>query len=416
MRVLFLTVYFPPEAGPPQARNYETAKRLVEWGHDVTILTAFPNHPTGVIAPGYRGKLFMRETMDGLNVVRTWLYPAPNRGLWRWAAKHLSFSASSLLAAPLAGKFDVVLVGSASLFLGLTAYAIGRLRNVPWVLTISDLWPATAVAQRRLSQPGLIKLAENLATFVYTRADIAIAVTQGVREELVRLGVPQDRIAYIPNGTDTALFRPDADGEATRKAWGLEGKFVLMYAGNMGPTQGLDVILDTAKLLHDEPDVQFVLVGEGADKRHLADRARLEGINNVSFFPQQPYERMPSILNAANAIVVTQRSGRFFHGVVPSKAAEVMACGRPAIMAIAGEAAGMLERAGAGIAVEPESPQALADAVLKVKQEPELAAKMGRSGREFAVRELDRTVLARRLEALLLDVLSGGGGLRVRAS
>jgi len=405
MRVLLLTVYFPPEAGAPQARTYDTAKLLVEWGHDVTVVTAFPNHPTGVIAPGYRGKLFMREKMDGVDVLRTWLYAAPNRGFWRWAAKHLSFSASSLLAAPLAGKFDLVLVGSASLFLGLTAYAVSRHQRIPWVLTVSDLWPATAVAQGRLSHPGLIKLAASLAAFIYTRADMLVGVTQGICDELVRLGVPEEKVVHIPNGADTVMFHPDADGEAARKAWGLEGKFVVMYAGTMGPTQGLDVVLEAAKLLRDDRDVQFVLVGEGADKQNLTDKAHREGIDNVSLFDHQPRHKMPSILNAADVIVVAQRKGRFFHGVVPSKTAEVMACGRPAIMAIVGEAAELLERAGAGLVVEPEYPQALADAVRQMKEQPEIAAEMGRKGRAFAVEHLERAKLAKRLEETLLKLV-----------
>jgi glycosyltransferase involved in cell wall biosynthesis len=402
MRVLFLSLYFPPEAGPPQSRNYETARRFIEWGHEVTVLTAFPNHPTGVIAKGYRGKLLTRENMDGIDVLRTWLYPAPNRGLWRWAAKHLSFAGSSLLTAPLAGRPDVIVVGSASLFLALSAYVISRVQGIPWVMTVADLWPATAVAQGRLSDPGLIKIAEHLESFVYNRADAVIAVTQAMCDRVMRTGVPKERVTLIPNGTDTELFRPAGKGNGTRRSLGLDGKFVVLYAGSMGPAHGLEAVLEAAKLLRDDKGVQFVLVGDGPVKKNLMRKASRERIDNVSFLDRQPQAEMPSILNAADVIVVSQQKSEFFGGVVPFKTAEAMACGRPIVIASIGEAAKLLERTGAGLVVEPERPQRLAAAIRKVKEQPQLATEMGKAGRAFAVENLDRTKLARRLEKVLL--------------
>ncbi len=410
MRILFLTVYYPPEVGAPQARTHETARRFVEWGHEVTVLTAFPNHPTGIIAPGYRGKLYMREQMDGVNVLRTWAYAAPNRGLWRWAAKHFSFAASSLLASPFAGSFDVVVVQSSALFLGLTASAISLLRRVPWVLTVSDLWPETAVAQGQTSSRPLLSLTDRLADFVYRRADALVGVTESICKALVRRGVPAGRVSHIPNGTDTQLFSPREERAAARTALGLNGEFAAVYAGTIGLAQGLDTVLDAAKLLRDATDVRFILVGDGVEKPKLLERAKREGIGNVTFIDRRPRSEMPALLNAADVVLVTLRKQPLFEGALPSKTAEAMACGRPVVMTVAGEAAELLERAGAGIAVEPESPQALADGVLKMRAEPELAARMGQSGRDFAVRELDRTALARRLEALLMDLVSARRG------
>lgn len=409
MRVLFLTVYFPPEVGAPQARTYETAKRFVEWGHDVTVVTGFPNHPTGIISKGYRGKLFMREEMDGVNVLRTWVYAAPNRGLWRWAAKHLSFAGSSLLAAPLAGSFDVVVVGSSALFLGLPAYALSRLRGIPWVLTVTDLWPETAVAQGQLANPSLIRLTDWLAGFVYARADAIVGVTQSICDALIKRGTPEEKVMHIPNGTDTVLFNPSTDGAAARKTLGMEDKFVVMYAGTVGLAQGLDVVLEAAKLLRDERAVQFVLVGDGVERPNLLEKARREGIDNVSFVDRQPRSKIPSLLNAADVILVTLRKQPLFEGALPSKTSEALACGRPVIMTVAGEAAELLERAGAGLAVEPECPQALATAVRTMKERPELAAEMGRKGRAFAVQHLDRSKLAKRLEEVLMSLVESTG-------
>jgi glycosyltransferase involved in cell wall biosynthesis len=405
MRVLFLTVYFPPEVGAPQARTYETARRFVEWGHDVTVMTAFPNHPTGIIAPGYRGKLLMREQMAGVNVLRTWVHAAPNRGLWRWAAKHLSFAGSSLLAAPLAGRFDVVVVGSSALFLGPTAHVISWLQRIPWVLTVTDLWPETAVAQGQMANPTLVRLTERLAGFVYARADALVGVTQGICDTLVKKGIPEEKVTYIPNGTDTELFNPSADGAAARTRLGLEGKFVVMYAGTMGLAQGLDAVLEAAKLIRDETAVQFVLAGDGVDRPALIDKAKREGIDNVSFVDRQPHSNVPALLNAADVVLVTLRKQPLFEGALPSKTSEALACGRPVVMTIAGEAAELLEQAGAGVAVEPDCPQALADAIRQMKEQPERAAEMGRKGRAFAVKHMERTKLAKRLEETLLKLV-----------
>lgn len=411
MRVLFLSVYFPPEVGAPQARTYETARWFARWGHHVVVLTGFPNHPTGRIARGYRGRLFMQERVDGLDVRRTWLYPAPNRGLWRWAAKHFSFALSALLAAPLAGRFDAVVVESSALFLGLTAWIIGRLQGIPWVLTIGDLWPETAVAQGQLANPGLIKLTERLADFVYGRADMLVGVTQGICRAVIDKGVPPEKVAYIPNGTDTTLFHPGADGSALRRALGLEGKFVVMYAGTMGLAQGLEVVLEAAKLLRAEADVRFVLVGDGVEKPNLVGKARREGIDNVLFLERQPRSRMPAVLSAADLILVPLRRRPLFEGALPSKLPEAMACGKPVIVTIMGEAAALLEGAGAGLAVEPEQPRALAEAIARIRGEPALAREMGRRARAFAVEHLERSRLARRLEELLLGLIAERKGL-----
>jgi glycosyltransferase involved in cell wall biosynthesis len=405
MRVLFLSAYWPPESGPPQARNFETARRLMEWGHEVSVLTAFPNHPTGVIPKTYRGKLFARETMDGMAVLRTLLYPAPNRGFWRWAAKHMSFAASALAASPLAGRADIIVVGSASLFLGASAYVISRMRGIPWVMTVADLWPATAVAQGRLTNPTLIRLAEGLESFVYNHAGCVVAVTQAMCQHVIETGVPPERVAHIPNGADTEIFRPDVNGREKRSSFGVDGKFVVMYAGSLGPAHGLDAVLDAAKLMRDDDDVRFVLVGEGSVKEELMSKASREKIENVSFVGRQPLAEMPSVLNAADVVIVPQRRSEFFGGVVPYKTAEAMACARPVVMASVGEAAAILKDAGAGLVVPPEDPAELAAAIRSIKSEPETAERMGRAGRAYAVEHLDRTKLARRMEEVLLRLV-----------
>lgn len=369
-----------------------------------------PNHPHGVIFPEYRRRVFLREQMDGMKVLRTWLYAAPNRGFWRWAAKHLSFSASSLLASTLAGSFDVIVVGSASLFLGLSAFAISRFKRVPWVMTVSDLWPETAIAQGRLSNRALIGISNKLAAFVYRHADLVVGVTRNMCQAAIDKGASEERVLHVPNGVDTDVFHPEAGRESLRKTLGIEGKFVVMYAGSMGPAHGLEAILDSAKLFRAESAVRFALVGDGSVKAQLVEKAKREMIDNVLFVDRQSQSVMSAVMNAADVILIPQRNSSFFSGVVPFKMAEAMACGRPIVMASPrGEATEVVEQAGAGIVVNPESAAALAEAIRMLKASPEMREEMGRRGREYAVEHLDRTKLAKRLEQVLLDVVESHG-------
>ena len=408
MRVVFLTHHFPPEIGAPQSRIFETAEKLVKFGHKVVVLTGMPNYPTGIAHERYRDKLFMHEQIQGIDLFRTWVFATPNRAAVPRILNHLSFALSSLFGALKVGQCDVIVVNSPPLLLGASGYAISRLKRAPLVVNVADLWPASAIELGVLRNRTAIKLAQELEAFIYRKAcktiGVTAGVTQGVSKVLDAKGTAKGRIALIPNGTDTTLFNPGADGEAARKALKLEDKFVVMYAGTIGLAQGLDVVLETAKLLRDDKQVRFVLIGEGVDKENLIDKADREGIDNVSFSEPQPRSEMPGILNAADAVLVILRNLPLFEGAVPSKMSEAMACGRPVIMAVAGEAAALLQGAKAGLTVEPENPVALADAVRKLREEPELAAEMGSNGREFAVEHLDRTKLARRLEKLLVGV------------
>ena len=404
MRVLFLSQHFPPEVGAPQTRVLETAKKLREFGHDVRVLTCFPNQPLGVVPPPYRRKLFMREEVEGVPTVRTWVWAAQNVGVLRRVANQGSFALSSLSGVPAAGPCDVMIVESPPLLLAAAGYTISRLKGTPFVFSVADLWPASAVDLGVLTNPVVVRAAEWLESFAYRKAARIVAVTEGIRNSLITGGQPAAKLRLIPNGADTDRFRAGPSDEGLAKRLGVQGGYVVLHAGTLGLAHGLGAALDAASLLRQERDVRFVLIGEGSDKRRLQEIAQRRRLTNVSFLPSQPRDEMTVIWNLADIALATLREGALFEGTLPAKMFEAMACERPVILAARGEAKGIMERARAGIVVDPGDGAGLAEAVLKLKADPERARELGRNGRAYVQQNHNRTELARRWEALLAEV------------
>ena len=402
LRVTFLTHYFPPEVGAPQARMYELAKRLSEAGHRVTVVTAFPNYPTGVIAPGYRGKRFMEERMDGFRVLRNWVFATPNRGFFKRILNHLSFCASSVIGMRRVGPTDVIFVQSPPLLIGLAALAYSRFKRAPYIFNVSDIWPQSAIELGMLRNPLAIRLAEMLERHLYRRAARVTLPTPGMLERLAARGIPKHKLFLLTNGVDTTTYQPQAPDRGLARHLGLDGHKVFLYAGTHGLSQGLDVILEAAKLT-DDRDILYVLAGEGADKDALVAKAQTQGISNVRFLPNQPKSMMPALLNLAYASIIPLRRLDLFKSALPSKMFESMAVGHPIVAPLWGEAAALIEAAGCGLVAEPEDARAVQEAVTRLAGDPSLARQMGRQGRQYVLEHFDRKDIAKRLAALLQE-------------
>ena len=350
----------------------------------------------------------MREEMEGVRVVGSWVYATRNRSSLHRIVNQFSFALSSLAGSLLVGGCDVMVVESPPLFLGMSGYVVGRLKRAPFMFYVADLWPDSAVVLGVLRGRVAIKIAKLLESFIYRRATWVVGVTEGICRTLIREGVPARKVVHLTNGVDTTLFRPAVDRERAREDLMLNHGFVAMYAGTIGLAQGLGVALDAAKLLADK-GVSFLLIGDGAEKERLVVRARAEGIENVRFLPMQERGRMPAIINAADVFLVTLKGEPLFESALPSKIFEAMACARPLVLAARGEAADLVGRAGAGLVVEPEDPGSLADAILKIKEDPAVGGSMGRSGRLLVKQHFERMALVRRLEEKLSEVKKGNG-------
>jgi glycosyltransferase involved in cell wall biosynthesis len=404
LRIMFLTHYFPPEIGAPQARMFELAKRLDELGDDVTVVTAFPNYPTGVLHEGYRHRFAMEERMDGVRVLRRWVFATPNSGVFKRIANWLSFVVSSLTATRKVGDVDVIFVQSPPLPIGIATLAYARLKRAPFVFNVSDIWPQSAVELGMLRNRALIRLAEALEMHLYRRASRVTVPTPGMLERLAARGVPREKLVLLSNGVDTSTYEPQAPNHQLAEQLGFDSHKVFLYAGTHGLSQGLDVILEAAKLTRD-PDILYVLAGEGADKDALVAKARDEKIGNVLFLPNQPKASMPALLNVAYAGIVSLKPLDLFRDALPSKMFESMAVGQPLVAALWGEGADVVRAADCGLVTEPGNARQMRDAVETLAADPRRAQEMGRRGREYVDEHFNRHRIALRLHALLMEVV-----------
>jgi glycosyltransferase involved in cell wall biosynthesis len=420
VRILIVTHYFPPETGAPQARLSALAASWAADGDDVTVLTGMPNHPTGVLPASYRRAVRRRELADGYRVVRTWLYATPNEGVARKTLGHLSFMASSvLLGWRASGAADVVVVSSPTFFSILSGWLLARLKRARFVVEIRDLWPAIFVGLGVLTNRRVIRLLERLELAAYAAADQVVVVSEGFRSDLLRRGVPPEKVHTIRNGVDLERFTP-AEGSSgerhelrARLGAGPEDCLVL-YAGTHGISQGLPAIADAAALLDDVTGaaaaqttnsaagraaaldrraIRFAFVGDGADKKRLRRRIAELGLRNVTLLPGVPNAEMPELLAAADICLVPLRKVPLFATFIPSKMFEYLAAGKAVIGSVAGEAAQILAEAGA-VVVPPEDSGSLAAAITALAADLPLRAEIGRVGRAFVERHYDRAALA----------------------
>jgi glycosyltransferase involved in cell wall biosynthesis len=403
VRIAYVCHYFVPEPAAPAARVHEFARAWVRAGHAVSVITTFPNHPLGHIPPAYRGRGWATEWLDGIRVLRCWLYAVPNTGVGRRGLDHLSFMLSSLVfGLPRLEQVDVVVASSPTLFSAVAAWLIARVRRVPFVLEVRDLWPA-AIVGLGLMRPGpAVQVLDALARFLYRQAALVVVVTEAFADRLAAQGVPRCKLAVIPNGADTRLFSPTTDGAATRHALGLDDRFVVAYIGSHGLSHGLGAILDAAAT---QPDVTYLLVGDGADRARLVAERDRRGLANVVMRSSVDKSAVPGLYAAADVCLVPLRDVPVFDAFVPSKLFELLAAGRPVIGAVRGEARDILARSGGALLVEPERGDQLAQAVAQLHADPVLRAELGRKGRAFAEQHYDRDVLAARYLELLRVVV-----------
>ncbi len=410
MKILYISQYFPPEMGAPAARAAELSRHWANLGHRVTVLTGFPNHPTGVVPAEYRGlfwRLVWRERINGANVVRTWLLPFPNRKAYERILNYSSFCISSASTGLFLSRPDVVVASSPQLLVGLSGWWLARWKRVPFVFEVRDLWPESLAAVGMSSHDSLLhKTLAEIAGFLYRHADRVVVVTAAFEDYLVEhWRVPREKISVVENGVETQLFSPDA-GSALKRELGAEGKFVVAYIGTMGMAHGLETIVAAAAQLQDtDPQIIFLVVGEGAEKERIVALARERGLANLRFVDQQSREKIPAYICASDVCLVPLKKSDVFKTVIPTKMLEFMSCARPVILGVDGQARMILEEARAGLAVEPENSDALANAIRYLAANRELASEFGRNGREYILRKFSRGQTAEKYISVLEQLL-----------
>ena len=413
MKILYVSQYFPPEMGAPSARAVELARHWVNTDHRVTVLTGFPNHPTGVVPPEWRPRLrrlFYRETVDGMNVVRTWLLPLPNRKAHERMLNYSSFCVSAAMRGMTVERPDVVIATSPQLLVGLSGWWIARFKNVPFVFEVRDLWPESLGAVGVGHDRSLLHRSLGaIANFLYRHSSHVVVVTPAFKEHLIqRWSVPTSKTSIVESGVETDLLAPGDPETGLRRKLHLEGKFVVCYVGTMGMAHGLNTLIDAASTLQvSNPRVAFLLVGEGADKERIKSLAQSRGLRNIRFVDQQPRESVPAFVRSSDACLVLLKKTELFKTVIPTKMLEFMSCARPVILGVEGQAREILDQAQAGIAVEPENAEELVSAIGHLANDGGACKKMGESGRAYVVERCSRGQTAaayvRVLEALLSD-------------
>jgi glycosyltransferase involved in cell wall biosynthesis len=403
MRILFLSHYFPPEVNAPATRTYEHCREWARSGHEVTVVTCAPNHPQGNLYPGYRNRLWGTEELDGIRVVRLWTYIAANKGFVRRTLNYLSYMLSATVAAFFLPKADVVISTSPQFFNGLAGYAVGKIKRAPWYLEIRDLWPESILSVGAIRSPTLIRLLGWLERFAYRKADYIIPVTDAFRRYMIDKGVDERKIIVIKNGVDLEQYRPAEKDPVLIRELGLEGRFIVSYIGTHGMAHHLETVFEAAERLREETDICFLLVGDGAERQRLLELKEERRLDNVLMLPQQAKERMPALWAAMDVSLVLLKDAELFRTVIPSKIFEAMAMERPIVMGVRGESLEIVEQAGAGVGITPESADELVAAALRLKADDEGRMSMGRNGREYVARHFDRRVLAERYERLLIE-------------
>lgn len=404
MRILYLSQWFEPE---PAFKGMTFVKELVRLGHEVQVLTGFPNYPEGRLYEGYKLRLWQREMMEDIPVTRVWLYPSHDRSSLRRIANYLSFALMAGLLGPwLMKPADVVYVYHPPGTVGWPAVALRLWRRLPFVYDIMDLWPDSVTGSGMMNSRVVHRLLDAWCRFVYKCAGRIVAVTPGFKEILCSRGVPAEKIEIIYNWSNDALLESTAPDTDLAQELGLAGHFNVVFAGNMGPAQALDTVLAAATLLAERsPDVQFVLVGAGIDVERLKQLQAEMNLTNVLFLPRRPPSEIGTVLNLADVLLVHLRDDPLFRITIPSKTQAYMAAGKPILMAVRGDSATLVAQAGAGVVCDPENPAAMAEAVTDLaSQTPKELHAMGERGRRFYQEELSLVKGVRRFEAVLRKV------------
>lgn len=406
MKILFLSDNFPPERNAPAIRTYEHARQWVQDGHEVTVVTTAPNFPEGRVFEGFENGWHSVSTVDGIRVVRVKTYVAANKGRLRRTLDYASFMLCGGVAAMFERRPDVMVSTSPQFLCAVSAWVVSRFRRLPWIFELRDLWPESIVTVEAM-RPGLmIRLLKWLEMTMYRDADAIVSVTNSFKKELVSRGVAADKIHVVLNGVDRNRFKPQPKDDAILDAYDLRGHFVVGYLGTVGMAHAIPKVIEAFQFIPADSGIRLVICGPGA---RLADAKNLAGdlgLSNVVFMPAQDRDKMAAVWSVQDVALVSLRDAPLFATVIPSKIFEAMSMGVPMLMTMPfGEAVELVQQAGAGTWVAPEQPKALAEEILRLKDDPSLLQQLSEGGQNAAVGHT-RSEQARRMMTVLEAVAS----------
>ena len=402
LHILFLSDNFPPETNAPATRLHEHAREWVALGHRVTVVTGVPNFPEGKVYPGYTNRLYQRETIDGIDVVRVKTYISANRGFAGRILDYLSFMVSGGLAALFQERPDVVVATSPQFFTSVAGWAVAALRRRPFVFELRDLWPDSIQAVGAMRGRLALRALETLELFLYRRATRVVSVTRSFSDNLGRRGIDREKIAVVRNGVDLSRYAPEQRDAALAREFGVEGKFVVGYLGTHGMAHALHRVLEAADMLRQRDDIHFLFVGAGAARDALVAQAQRLNLKNVSFHASVPKDTMPRVWSLCDLGLVHLKREELFTTVIPSKIFECFGMGVPVLFAgPEGEGAAIVREHAAGVVVPAESPSTLCETVTRLADDRGELARLSRNAHQAAPR-FDRRMGARRMAEVLV--------------
>lgn len=384
-------------------RHIEFARRLVKCGHQITIISSPINYLTGKTehrSIKWKEKL---EPEPGIVIYRTYTYPFLHRSFFHRTLSFISFMLSSFLAGIQLQHVDLVWGTSPPIFQGLTAWLLAKLKKVPFLFEVRDLWPAFAIAMGVLKNPVLIKGSLWLEKFLYRQSNKVIVNSPGYIEHVTKYGARF--VQLIPNGADPDMFLPSSDEKIFRKKMNLENQFIVTYAGAHGPSNNLEIVLQAAYILKEQKDIYFLLVGDGKEKKSLQAKAKQLGLENVIFIPPVPKLEMSRILAASDICIAILKPLDWYKTTYPNKVFDYMAAGRPVVLAIDGVIRDVVENANAGIFVKPDDPSSMAQAVSFLYEHPEQRLQMGKNGRNYVIHHFNRDHIAKQFIETLEEMV-----------
>ena len=398
MKVLVLTQYFLPEIGAPQVRFSSVVKELIKSGDEVEVVTALPNHPTGRIFSGYRGKFYMKEDWEGAKVHRVWVYAAIGGGIKR-LTNYLSFCLTSIWGLLKCRRPDVILVESPPLFIGITAVLFAKIWRRPFIFNVADLWPDSIKELGMMGDGLAFRILVWLECWIYRKARFVNGVTEGICQTIVEAkGISADKILFLPNGADTDLFCPGEVSQELFTSLGLEGKRVILYAGTIGFAQGLDVVVRAAQIMSENKkyeDIQFVFIGDGSDRQKLEEMIQERNIQSITFLPPNSPQYVAKLFKASWLGFVSLLDLPLFEGARPSKMFPIMATGLPVLYSGAGEGARLISKSKAGLVATPEKEDDLVRAIDRFLDDDEFYFAAGKNGRKFVSKHYSWTPIVK---------------------
>ena len=407
MHILFLTDNFPPEGNAPATRTFEHAREWVDKGHKVTVITCAPNFPEGKVFEGYKNRWLSKDKIEGINVWRVKTYITANEGFIKRTIDFVSFMVSSLFFGLFTLKVDVVIGTSPQFFTVISACTLAKLKRVPFVFELRDIWPASITAVGAMRGSWIINILEKLELFLYRQADLIVSVTHSFKSELQNRGVSADKIKVVLNGVDLERYNPlQEKDESLANKYELNNKFVIGYIGTHGLAHALENVIEAAELITKEDNIRIVFAGGGADRSRLEKIVSERGLENIVMIPRQPKDQMLQVWSLCDISLVHLKDSPLFKTVIPSKIFESMAMGLPIIMAVPiGEATDIIEEYKAGISVSPGCPIELSEKFLELATDKELVRTLSYQSLN-AARNFDRKKFALEMLNYIEEVVS----------